>query len=88
MPRPHRIDYEGAWHHVMNRGAGRRQIFENEREKERFVGCVIAAAERYGIEIHGYCPLGNHYHLLVHSLDGRLSDAMQWVSGRYTQSLN
>jgi len=30
MPRPQRIEYEGAFHHVMNRGRDRRAIFHND----------------------------------------------------------
>jgi putative transposase len=88
MPRALRIDHDGAWHHVFNRGAGRRTVFETGTERERFLGCCISAADKYRLEIHGYCLLGNHYHLLLRSLDGRLSEAMRWVSSRYTQSLN
>ena len=88
MPRPHRIDHPDAWHHVMNRGAGRRAIFETDADRERFLGCCISAAEKYGLELHAYCLLGNHFHLMVRSLDGRLSDAMRWISSRYTQSIN
>jgi putative transposase len=88
MPRPLRLDHEGAWHHVMNRGAGRRAIFNSDTDREHFLGCCISAAGQYGLELHAYCLLGNHYHLLVRSVDGRLSDAMRWLSSRYTQSLN
>ncbi len=30
MPRPPRIDYKGAFHHVMNRGQDRRSIFKDD----------------------------------------------------------
>ncbi len=72
----------------MNRGVARRQIFDNDDQRNRFLGCVSVASSSYGIEIHGYCLLGNHYHLLIRSGDGRLSEAMQWIGGRYTQSIN
>lgn len=88
MPRPPRRDYEGAWHHVMNRGAGRRRIFASDQERERFIGCLAEGCRRHAVEVHGYCLLGNHYHLLLRSRDGKLSAAMQWLSSRYTQSLN
>ena len=88
MPRSLRLDHEGAWHHVMNRGAGRRAIFSSDADREHFLGCCISAAKLYGLELHAYCLLGNHYHLLVRSNAGRLSDAMRWLSSRYTQSIN
>lgn len=88
MPRKPRIDFDGAWHHVMNRDAGRRVIFEADSERDRFLNCLVVACQRYAVEVHGYCLLSNHYHLLVRSRDGRLSAAMSWLSSRYTQSLN
>ena len=30
MPRKHRLDFPGAWHHVMNRGVSRRTLYESE----------------------------------------------------------
>ena len=30
MARPLRIEYENAWYHIMNRGAGHRDIFQND----------------------------------------------------------
>ncbi len=88
MPRVPRTDFEGAWHHVMNRGGGRRAIFENDSERERFLGCLAGAKQKYGLEVHCYCLMSNHYHLLVRSAEGRLSQAMSWLSSRFTQSLN
>ena len=46
------------------------------------------ARARSALEVHGYCLLGNHYHLLIRSLEGRLADGMRWLSGRYTQQIN
>mgnify|MGYP005752944531 CR=1 FL=1 len=33
MARPLRIEYPGAWYHVMNRGAGRRTVFNTDAER-------------------------------------------------------
>jgi hypothetical protein len=33
MARPLRIEYEGAWYHAMNRGAGRRVIYPTNAER-------------------------------------------------------
>jgi len=84
MPRPPRLDYEGGWYHVMNRGAGRRPIFEDDRDRTMFL--ELLAEQRF--EVHAYCTMGNHFHLLVHTPAGGLSDSMQNLSGRYTQWFN
>jgi putative transposase len=88
MPRSLRNDYEGAWHHVMSRGAGRATIFARDAERELYLDSLAEAGSRYGVEIHCYCLMGNHYHLLVRSLDGQLSAAMRYCSGRFTALMN
>jgi REP element-mobilizing transposase RayT len=88
MARKPRIDFPGAWHHVMHRGARRAPIFRRDEECLRFLLEVEKAVERFGIEIHGYSLMPNHYHLLVRSLHGNLSSAMQHINGQYTQKAN
>jgi hypothetical protein len=37
MARLLRIEYSGAYHHVINRGNHQEKIFKNERDKEKFL---------------------------------------------------
>lgn len=69
--RPRREDYPGAWHHVMNRGAHRTDIFNDDLDRQAFIDELIGACDAFSVETHAYCLLGNHYHLLLHSRDGR-----------------
>ena len=62
MSRPLRIEYEGAWYHVMNRGVGRRDVFLNDTHREMFLELL----DRFGVETHAYCLMSNHYHNLMH----------------------
>lgn len=88
MPRPLRIEYPNAWYHVMNRGAGRRKIFRNDHHREIFLSCLEEASEMFGIEIHAYCLMDNHYHLLIRTPNANLSRAMRHINGVYTQRYN
>jgi len=88
MVRPLRIEYENAYYHVMNRGRGRRSIFHKAEYYELFLDCLEQAHQRFGIEIHAYCLMGNHYHLLVKTPRGNLSRAMRHINGVYTQKYN
>ena len=88
MPRKPRTDYAGAWHHLMNRGAGRLAIFRDDDDRKAFLDCLSSAGQAAQMEIHGYCLMGNHFHLLVHSKVGMLSDFMRLLSGRYSRQFN
>jgi putative transposase len=88
MPRPLRSDYPGAWHHVMNRGSDHQIVFASDDSHELFLECLSQAASRAGLEVHAYCLMKNHFHLLLFSLDGRLSEGLQFLSGRFNRLLN
>lgn len=88
MSRPLRIEYEDAYYHVINRGGGRRRIYPDTAYYEDFLRCLHEAHVRFGVEIHAYCLMGNHYHLLIKTPRGNLSRAMRHIDGVYTQRYN
>ncbi len=88
MPRPPRIEYEGAFHHVMNRGRDRRAIFHNEAYYKAFLDTLQEASQRFDAIIHAYCLMTNHYHLLLETPKANLSRIMRHVNGVYTQRYN
>lgn len=88
MGRPLRFDSPGTWHHVMNRVGGRRIVFRSDADRECFLALVAEMGDRFGVEVHAFCLLGNHYHLLVRSTDGRLSEAMKWLGSQFTRRVN
>ncbi len=88
MPRPERIEYPHAYYHVMNRGRQRHRIFHSPAYYHAFLDTLAEAHERFGVVIHGYCLMGNHYHLLLHTPLGNLGRAMRHINGVYTQRYN
>lgn len=42
MSRPLRIEYPGAWYHVMNRRANRQSIFQRDQDYQAFLTLVNA----------------------------------------------
>ncbi|MEE9153608.1 MAG: transposase [candidate division NC10 bacterium] len=88
MSRPLRIEYSGAWYHVMNRGAGRRTIFRSDRDRYTFLSLLGDITAIFGVELHAYCLMANHYHLLIHTPRANLSRAMRHLNGVYTQAYN
>ena len=88
MPRPVRLDWPGCRHHVMNRGARREPVFLDDTACAAFVGFVSELPRRFGLLVHAYALMPNHYHMLVESTRGRLSDAMGFLGSRYALWLN
>lgn len=65
MSRPLRIEYAGAWYHVMNRGGRYISIFEDEKDYTLFLDLLKETIETFHIKIASYCLMKNHYHLLI-----------------------
>lgn len=88
MPRPQRIEFAGAWYHVMNRSGGRRTIFRTDKHRRLFLDLLAEISETFSIEVHAYCLIGNHYHLLVCTPKANLNAAMRHLGSVYTQRHN
>lgn len=88
MPRPLRIEFENAQYHIMNRGAGKKYIYRTRLHREIFIKLLEEAHRIFGIEIHAYCLMTNHYHLLVKTPLGNLARTMRHINGVYTQKFN
>ena len=88
MARPLRIEYPGAWYHVMNRRGRRRFIFNTDDQRHYFLALLGEVYTRYQAEMHAYCLMDNHYHLLIRTPEANLQRVMRHVNGLYTQYFN
>lgn len=88
MPRPLRIDYPGACHHVMNRGARKENIFLDNSSRIGFLSRLAEVADRYAVRIHGYVLMPNHYHLMAESTRGLLSDCIRDLQAPFVRMQN
>ena len=88
MSRPLRIEYPGAWYHVMNRGRRREDIFLDETDYHLFLDVLKDTAKMWNLKVSAYCLMSNHYHLLVQTPEGNLSRCMRHLNGVYTQRFN
>ncbi len=88
MTRQLRILYPGAWYHVMNRGANRQNIFLKKKHHKLFLDLLNKISSIYKIEIHAYCLMTNHYHLLIRTPEPNLPSAMKYLDSVYTKSFN
>jgi len=88
MPREPRQDRPGAWYHVFNRGIEKRPIFRSCRCYERFLELFSDLPQRFGIKIHAYVLMPNHYHLQLETSEANLSRAIQWLNVSYSVWFN
>lgn len=88
MARNPRGDEPGAWHHVMNRGIARRTLFETERDIRYFLSRVARSVRSGLLEVHAFCILTTHFHLLVRTPEGTLAEAMRRIQNEYVRWFN
>ena len=88
MARPLRIQYVGAFYHITSRGNERRSIFKNRRDREKLLSFFSEAVARFGVSIHCYCLMENHYHLLLEISELNLSQALHLINAGYTTYFN
>ena len=88
MARPLRIEYPGAWYHVMNRGRRKEPVFISPSDYKMFTEVLDETVQMFGIEIHAFALIENHYHILIRTPLGNISRAMRHINGVYTQRIN
>lgn len=88
MARSIRVEYEGAWYHVMARGNRREVIFLDDEDREMFLRTLGEACKMTGWEVHAWVLMGNHYHLMVRTPEANLVAGMKWLQNTYTRRFN
>ena len=82
MPRRPRIDLPG-YHHIVNRGVNRTNIFSKPSDKDKFLSILYKACKIYEVTLHDYCLMDNHYHILIENSKTNLSLFMRQVNSNY-----
>ncbi len=88
MARPLRIEYSGALYHVTSRGNEKKSIFKDDKDRKIFLEVLQEVNERFYWLCHAYTLMDNHYHLVIETPEGNLSQGMRQLNGVYTQAFN
>ena len=83
-----RVEYPGAIYHVMNRGDRREDIFVDDVDRQDFLKTLAEACQKTGWQVHAYCLMRNHFHLVVETPNADLVAGMRWFLSAYTIRLN
>ena len=87
MPRKPRVEHIG-FHHIINRGVARSDIFLKDDDFKKFLEIVAEAKERYDFILHSFCLMDNHYHLLIETKLENLSLIARQINSKYAQYFN
>ena len=88
MLRKKRVEYPGAIYHVMDRGDRREDIFYDDVDRQDFLKTLAEACQKTGWQVHAYCLMRNHFHLVMETPNANLVAGMRWFLSAYTIRLN
>ena len=72
----------------MNRGDRREAIFEDDQDYQRFLQTLAEACQKALWQVHAYCLMHNHFHLVIETPQPTLVVGMKWLLGTYTSRFN
>jgi REP element-mobilizing transposase RayT len=88
MARQLRIEYPGAFYHIISRGNQKQAIFLQDQDRRHFLAYLAEANKKFGAVIHTYCLMENHYHLMLETPQGNLSKIMHFINTSYAIYFN
>lgn len=88
MARKPRVEFEGAFYHVIVCGNQRQRIFRDDRDRLRYLERLEHYRQRYGFAIYAYVLMATHVHLLLETGKSPLSKILQGIQFTYTQYYN
>ncbi len=86
MERKPRIEFEGAFYHVIARGNQRQQIFKDKEDYGRYLRILADYKVKYDYSLYAYVLMNNH--LLIETKQIPLSRILQGVNQSYTMYFN
>jgi putative transposase len=89
MPRLARTVVAGCAHHITQRGNNRQDVFFVDDDRYVYLELLREQASKYGLDIVGYCLMGNHVHIVgIPQAEDSLAKAVGRAHFRYTQYIN
>ena len=88
MSRQARQKCESNIYHVMLRGAGQQQIFEDTEDSDRFLEILAECKQISEFALYAYCLMGNHVHLLIKEQREPLEQIVKRIATRYVYWFN
>jgi REP element-mobilizing transposase RayT len=65
------------------RGDRREDIFEDDVDRQDFLKTLAETCQKTDFQVHAYCLMGNHFHLVVETPEANLAAGMRWLLSTY-----
>ena len=78
MARPLRIEFPGAIYHLTARGNARQSIFLDDEDRQRFLNTLTETCRKTTWQVHAYCLMRNHFHLVLETPQPNLEEKITW----------
>src|SRR5438034_11759149 len=88
MARQLRLPYPGSLWHLTARGNCRQDIYYDNSDRDLFLELLGKCVARYDWILYAYVLMSDRFHLVIQLTSETLSRGMQWLNGRYGQTLN
>jgi putative transposase len=88
MPRMPRSLLPDGYFHVTSRGNRGARIFIEDLDRLDFLDLLRSTVDRCSWQLHAYCLMGTHYHLLLEATRERLSAGVRRLNGVYALRFN
>ena len=72
----------------MSRGDHQEPIFRRAQDRELFLKTLGEACAKTDWEVHAWCLMRNHFHLVIETPKANLVEGMKWFLGTYTGRFN
>ena len=93
MPRQARTASGTGIYHIMMRGVNRRNIFDDDEDRQRFVQILDGLPFQYDEQgtllpirtcsLYAWCLMTNHFHLLIRERDWKISEVIKSLASSY-----
>jgi putative transposase len=88
MARKPRIEFKGAFYHVITRGNQRQKVFKDKDDFLKYLGILSNYKIRYKYFLYAFMLMSNHVHLLIETQEIPLSKILQGINQSYTTYFN
>jgi putative transposase len=89
MPRTRRIIVSDVPYHITQRGNNSQDVFFVDDDRQVYIKFLKKQADRFGMEVQGYCLMTNHVHLIATPKnENSLAKAIGVTNFIYTQYIN